>query len=35
MSFVTHLNKNKPVVNDKPIYMRGEKDGIIAEIAMQ
>ncbi len=35
VSFVTHLNKNKAVVNDKPIYMRGEKDGIIAEIALQ
>ena len=35
VSFVTHLNKNKTVVNDKPIYMRGEKDGIIAEIALQ
>jgi DNA gyrase subunit B len=35
VSFVTHLNKHKAVVNDKPIYMRGEKDGIIAEIALQ
>ncbi|MFN7982005.1 MAG: DNA topoisomerase (ATP-hydrolyzing) subunit B [Vicinamibacterales bacterium] len=35
VSFVQHLNKNKAVVNDKPIYMRGEKDGIDAEIAMQ
>jgi DNA gyrase subunit B len=35
VSFVTHLNKNKTVVNEKPIYMRGEKDGIIAEIALQ
>src|SRR5436853_33441 len=34
-SFVTHLNKNKSAVNDKPIYMRGEKDGIEAEIALQ
>jgi DNA gyrase subunit B len=34
-SFVTHLNKNKAAVNEKPIYMRGEKDGIDAEIAMQ
>src|SRR5499426_1269041 len=35
VSFVTHLNKNKTAVNDKPIYMRGEKDGIDAEIALQ
>jgi len=35
VSFVKHLNKNKTAVNDKPIYMRGEKDGIDAEIALQ
>jgi DNA gyrase subunit B len=35
VSFVTHLNKNKTAVNEKPIYMRGEKDGIEAEIALQ
>ncbi len=35
VSFVTHLNKNKSSVNEKPIYMRGEKDGIDAEIALQ
>jgi DNA gyrase subunit B len=35
VSFVEHLNKNKVVVNEKPIYMRGEKDGIEAEIALQ
>ena len=35
VSFVQHLNKNKAVVNDKPIHMHGEKDGIDAEIAMQ
>ena len=35
VSFVTHLNKNKVAVNEKPIYMRGDKDGIIAEIALQ
>jgi DNA gyrase subunit B len=34
-SFVTHLNKNKAAVNEKPIYMRGEKDSIDAEIALQ
>jgi DNA gyrase subunit B len=35
VSFVTLLNKNKAAVNEKPIYMRGEKDGIEAEIALQ
>jgi DNA gyrase subunit B len=35
VSFVTHLNKNKTGVNEKPIYMRGEKEGIDAEIALQ
>src|SRR5438105_2935068 len=35
VSFVTHLNKAKTAVNEKPIYMRGEKDGIEAEIALQ
>jgi DNA gyrase subunit B len=35
VSFVEHLNKNKANVNDKPIYMRGSKDGIDAEIALQ
>src|SRR5215471_2056214 len=35
VSFVTHLNKNKTAVNEKPIYMRGEKDGIECEMALQ
>src|SRR4026207_1636626 len=35
VSFVTHLNTNKTGVNEKPIYMRGEKDTIDAEIALQ
>src|SRR5688572_15030640 len=34
-SFVEYLNQNKAAVNDKPIYSRGEKDGIDVEIAMQ
>jgi DNA gyrase subunit B len=34
-SFVQHLNKNKAVINDKPIFMKGDKDGIDAEIALQ
>jgi DNA gyrase subunit B len=35
VSFVEHLNKNKGAVNDKPVYMRGERDGIDVEIALQ
>ena len=33
--FVTHLNKNKALVNDQPIYMQGQKDRIEVEIALQ
>ena len=35
ISFVKFLNKNRTPVNDKPIYMKGDKDGIEAEIALQ
>ena len=35
VSFVQYLNTNKGIVNDKPIYMKGERDGISAEIALQ
>ena len=35
VSFVTFINKNKVVVNDKAIYMRGDRDGIDVEIALQ
>jgi DNA gyrase subunit B len=35
ISFVNYLNQNKAAVNDKPIYMHGEKDGIDVEIALQ
>jgi DNA gyrase subunit B len=34
VSFVQHLNKNKTLVNEKPIFMKGDKDGIDAEIAL-
>ena len=34
-SFVSYLNQNKAVVNDKPIFMSGDKDGINVEIALQ
>ncbi len=35
VSFVEHLNKNRAIVNEKAVYMRGERDGIEAEIALQ
>jgi len=35
VSFVQHLNKNKTSINEKPIFMKGDKDGIDAEIALQ
>ena len=35
VSFVEHLNKNKANVNEKPVFMKGSKDGIEAEIALQ
>src|SRR6476469_2496338 len=35
VSFVTHWNKNKSAVNEKPIYMRGDRDGIDTELALQ
>jgi DNA gyrase subunit B len=33
--FVTYVNTNKGLVHPQPIYMRGEKDGIDVEIALQ
>jgi DNA gyrase subunit B len=33
--FVTHLNKNRAVVNDQPIYMQAQNDRIDVEIALQ
>ena len=33
--FVSYLNRNKEVLHEYPIYIEGEKDGIIAEIALQ
>jgi DNA gyrase subunit B len=34
-SFVQHLNKNKTVVNEQPIFMKGDRDGVDGEIALQ
>jgi len=33
--FVTFLNTNKGTVHDTPIYMKGDREGIEAEIALQ
>ena len=33
--FVSYLNRNKEVLHPEPIYVEGEKDGIIAEISLQ
>ena len=33
--FVSYLNRNKEVLHESPIYVEGETDGIIAEIALQ
>jgi DNA gyrase subunit B len=33
--FVEFLNKNRTAVNEKPIFMSGERDGTIVEIALQ
>ncbi|KJR41268.1 DNA gyrase subunit B [Candidatus Magnetoovum chiemensis] len=35
VSFVEHLNKNKVTVNDKPLYINGQKDDVNVEISMQ
>jgi DNA gyrase subunit B len=35
VSFVENLNKNKTVLHTKPIYIAGEKEDIIVEIAIQ
>ncbi len=33
--FVEFLNKNRTPVNEKPVYMSGERDDIVVEIALQ
>ncbi len=35
VSFVSHLNKNKTSLHPEPIFLKGEKDGVLAEIAIQ
>ncbi len=33
--FVAYLNRNKEVLHEEPIYVEGERDGIIAEVSIQ
>ncbi|MCQ2969557.1 MAG: DNA topoisomerase (ATP-hydrolyzing) subunit B [Clostridium sp.] len=33
--FVNYLNRNKDVLHPEPIYVEGERDGIVAEISLQ
>jgi len=35
VSFVQHLNRNKTPLHGKPIYIEGEKDGVVIEVALQ
>jgi DNA gyrase subunit B len=34
-AFVSYLNTSKTSVHDKPLVMKGEKDGIVVEVAME
>ena len=34
-SFVQHLNKNKSIINVAPVFIKGDKDGVDTEIALQ
>ncbi len=34
-SFVKHLNKNKETISEEPLYITGEKEDVIVEVAMQ
>jgi len=35
VSFVEHINRNKTPLHPKPIYISAEKDGVVAEVAIQ
>jgi DNA gyrase subunit B len=35
VSFVSHLNKNKVCLHPEPIFLKGERDQVIVEIALQ
>src|SRR5512145_2977249 len=35
VSFVQHLNRNKTPLHAKPVFIEGEKDGVVIEVALQ
>lgn len=35
ISFVEYLNRNRDTLHEPPIYIKGERDGLFAEIALQ
>ncbi|MCJ7516879.1 MAG: DNA topoisomerase (ATP-hydrolyzing) subunit B [Methanomassiliicoccales archaeon] len=35
VAFVTHINKTRTVLHEKPIYLSGERDNVLIEVAMQ
>jgi DNA gyrase subunit B len=35
VSFVQHLNRNKTPLHGKPVFIEGEKDGVVIEVALQ
>jgi DNA gyrase subunit B len=35
VEFVRHINKNKNALHDNPIYITGEKDEVLVEVALQ
>lgn len=34
-SYVEHLNRSKEVLHEDPIYVEGEKDGVLVEVSIQ
>jgi DNA gyrase subunit B len=35
VSFIQHLNRNKTPLHGKPVFIEGEKDGVLIEVALQ
>lgn len=34
-SYVEHLNRTKEVIHEEPIFIEGDKDGVVVEVALQ